>query len=154
MTAYGRCAASLRLGDGCQGTPGNPPRVPFHHPSLRWAASLGPWGLTDLRWSSPHPTTIHAKTQACECYSADGTQPSGVYWAKRQKRLEAGNAELHVNDPEDLPQTNPTIIMPVLLCIGIYHLLFMHFLWVELGWVLQDANIYRFLIISGLEKIC
>lgn len=25
---------------------------------------------------SPHPTTVHAKTQGCECYSADGTQPS------------------------------------------------------------------------------
>lgn len=26
----------------------------------------------------PHPTTINAKTQGCECYSDDGTQPSGV----------------------------------------------------------------------------
>lgn len=108
MTAYGRCAASLRLGDGCQGTPGNLPCAPFH-PSIRWAASLGPWGPRDLRWSIPHPTTIHAKTQGCECYSADGPQPSGVCWAKRQKRLQAGNAELHINDPEDLPQTNPSL---------------------------------------------
>lgn len=116
MTAYGRCAGRLRLGDGCQGTPGNPPRTPFH-PSLRWVASQGPWGPTDLRWSSPHPITINAKTQGSECSSADGTQPSGVCWAERQKHLQAGNAERHSNDPEDLLRTNPSLYSSALAFI-------------------------------------